>query len=289
MQQGDEYPAYPRLAVDGRGRVHAVWTVMPWQGRLAMYARSDDGGTTWGVPQVIDSADRADYVADYGPIFIDVETHGEDEIHFIWDGAPTVERNHAWSSDGGATWSAPVRLIPEITQVGRAGWNDMVADSAGTLHAVALIRPWYAQWTSAGGWSRSTAIGQTQFAEWIRLALSRGNQLHVVWTDKTPNQPNSVWYVHGQTSAPAAPAQALPTVAPSPAPGPTSTVLPASEDANAAGGRSTPTAPVQSAPDMPISDRPINAILISVLPALIVVGAVIAARVRQMRTTGGKR
>jgi len=283
MHQNDEFTAYPRLAVDGRGRVHAVWTVRPWPGRLVMYARSDDGGETWNEPQMIDSADRMDYEEGYGPILIDVETHGDDEVHLIWDGAPTVERNHIWSSDGGDTWSAPSLLIPEITDAGRSGWNDMVVDSAATLHAVALKQPWHASW-SGGIWSRSTDIGteKTRCAEWMRITLSLGNRLHVVWVDRC-TQPNPVWYVQGQMSAPAVAAQALPTVMPTPTwAAPTVAPSPITESV-------PPLVRVQSdldnsgLPHNKTLPNPAEALLIGLIPALLIVGMVCVVSIWRAR------
>jgi len=273
MHQNDEFTAYPRLAVDKRGRVHAVWTVMPYPGRFVMYVRSDDGGNTWNDPQMIDSADRKDYEEGYGPIFIDIEMHGEDEVHLIWDGAPTVERNHIWSSDGGNTWSEPSLLIPEISIAGRSGWNDMVVDNANTLHAVALGRPWHASW-SGGGWSRSTAIGQAPCAEWMRIALSLGNRLHVVWWDSCSR---SVWYVQGETPAPALPTLPLalvPTSTPTPAATPTAVGSPVAEMAQPRSDNSTPSG---------ASSNPMGAVVVGLIPALFIVGIVFVVSILHMR------
>ena len=286
MHQNDEFTVYPRLAVDGRGRVHAAWTVRPWPGRLVMYARSDDGGDTWNEPQMIDSADRADYAAGYGPYLIDVETYGEDEVHLIWDGAPTVERNHIWSSDGGNTWSGPDLLFPEITGVGRSGWNDMVMDSASTLHAVSIGGPLHASWSETA-WSHSTDIAQQQYegvGEWMRIALSLGNQLHVVWNDKN-NQPFSVWYVSGEiVEAPAIAAQPLPTAMTTPTlvAAPTVAASPVTELV-------TPTVGVQpdldnnGLPDNTTLPNPGEALLIGLIPALLIVGIVFVVSIWRAR------
>jgi len=281
MHRDDEYTASPRLAVDGRGRVHAVWTVLPWAGRLVMYARSDDGGDVWNELQVIDSADREDYEEGYGPILIDIEVHGEDEVHLMWDGAPTVERNHVWSFDGGDTWAGPDLLFPEFSRVGRSGWNDMVVDSTGTLHAVAL-GPLYDIWPGGDPFS-STPIGQgreTEGAEWLRIALSLGNQLHVVWQDKGSGQPYPVWYVTGEiVEAPAVAAQPLPISMPTPIPTPTTSAHLATESA-------TPIRPTRPVLDNALPSRtidPVNVVLVGVIPALLIVSLVIVFSTRQIQ------
>lgn len=205
----DEYTTNPRLAVDGSGRVHLVWIVEPWPGRFAMYAQSADGGDTWSPSRIIDRFDSGAYASDeYGPEYIDVEVKA-DEVHLIWDGAPTVERNHIWSGDGGTTWSEEAQLLfPEITRVGRAGWNDMVFDSAGTLHAVSLDKPLHASW-SGERWSASDDVSRVDEAitaggEWVSVAVGLGNQLHVVWIDKF-KEPYAVWHAWGVVDAPDAP------------------------------------------------------------------------------------
>lgn len=210
-QRSDEYPAYPRIAVDLRGRVHLVWSVMPYPGRAVAYSRSDDGGQTWKEPLLIDTYDAYRYEEGFGPYLIDVETSGNDIVHLTWDGAPTVERHHAWSQDGGETWSDPDTFIPELSGGGRALWNDMVVDSAGVLHAVSIKQPWAAQWS--GGWSQSVALSTRSYAEDIRIALSVGNQLHVVWLEVIADTPSQVYYVHGVSSAPGIPVEELPTLA----------------------------------------------------------------------------
>lgn len=223
LRLSDEQTSFPRLTVDGKGRVHMVWTVIPWPGRAVVYARSDDGGDTWNEPQVIDTFTRKDYRADYGPTVIDVEAVGDDEIHLIWDGAPTVERNHVWSADGGKTWSRISIVFPQVTLTGRSGWNDMEEDSLGNLHAVSIQPndpPLHASWNGAA-WSTPDLIPASGPKEWLRIAISQGNQIMVIWTDKT-DDPYTNWYVLGQIDAPELATQPLPV----PTPLPTATPLP---------------------------------------------------------------
>lgn len=243
-RRGDEYPAYPRISVDLRGRIHLVWTVMPYPGRAVVYTRSDDSGQTWKDAVQIDVYDRFRYAEGYGPYLIDVEAVGSDTVHLTWDGAPTVERHHTWSSDGGNTWADPDTFIPELTEGGRALWNDMAVDSAGVLHAVSIKQPWAAQWIG-GGWSQSVAIGSRAFAEDMRMTISRGNQLHVVWLEVIPGNPSVVYYVNGVSSAPEVPPKPLPTVS--------AEVLGLTQSS-----RSTGTAAPAAAPAPTLEDLPYN-------------------------------
>jgi len=208
----DEYAIYPRMAVDDLGRIHLVWTMQPWPGRSVMYSRSDDNGKTWLSPITIDSQDRPGYKESYGPILIDIRTIGNNQVHLIWDGAPTVERNHFYSLDGGQTWSGPNLVFPEVTGAGRSGFNEMAVDSNGTLHAVSIRGPLHSSWNGTS-WSASQDIALTNYkgdAELMRFKIGLGNQLHVVWLDKN-ERIFTVWYVHGTSTSPGIAPQALPT------------------------------------------------------------------------------
>jgi hypothetical protein len=282
--QSDEFTNWPRLAMDDRGRLHAVWTVMPWPGRAVMYARSDDGGLSWGKPTVIDTASRPDYANNsYGPIYIDVVTRGEDEVHLIWDGAPTVERNHIWSADGGKTWSKPILLFPEITDSGRSGFNDMAVDSAGTLHAIALGGPFHATWEDPV-WSTSQRIPMpasvSSGAELVRLAISRGNTLHVVWLKKDA-RPFTVWYSRAQTTAPELPAQPLPI----PTPKPTRTPLPSLSMIPTREVPSPTPLPKELTVEIPprpsLLTNPTTAALLGAAPAFLFIVTIVLVRLRQ--------
>lgn len=287
MTLSEDFSIYPRLAVDGRGRVHLVWSVLPYPGRAAMYARSDDGGDTWNDSEIIDLATRKDYENGYGPIYIDVEAHGNDEIHLIWDGAPTVNRNHVWSSDGGETWSDINLLFPEVTGAGRSGWNDMAFDSAGILHAVSLKAtgpPLHATW-DGHTWSNTDRVVSSgpaaTYTELLRVAISHGNRVNVTWLRITGDRLDTVWYAQGIASAPEVAAQPLPTVI-SPAP---TTAVNLIKKATPTAIAATPTTVrpqyLTSATDnidIGASSSPTRGIIIGLIPAVLLIGIVIGVK-----------
>lgn len=252
-----------------------------------MYTRSDDGGDNWSAPQIIDRFDSGEYRSEgYGPNLINVVTHGEDEVHLIWDGAPTVERNHIYSTDGGQTWSQPVITFPEITAVGRAGWNGMAFDSAEALHAVSLGGPLHASWTSERNWSSSTDIARTVYdgkGEWLQIAAGLGNQLHVAWVDKD-YAPNTVWYVMGQTSAPATAPQPVPieqpTATPPAQPAPTAPPV-------ATGAPPARVEAIENSAPLAASS-PATILGISLAPVALLVGIIVIVSLRRRRTNGGR-
>ena len=277
----DEFVMNPRLAVDGRQRVHLVWSVLPWPGQTIGYTRSENGGATWSPPTTIDSHFREDYVEGYGPISIDIIAQGDDTLHLTWDGAPTIERNHVYSTDGGLNWSAPRIAIPEVSQTGRAGWNPMVVDDAGLLHIVSMsVRyVWHAQW-DGDFWSRSVDIGGgLDFGpHYMHMVNNLGNELHVTWVNKATD-PHSAWHVVGRTESPRRD--------PFPIPEPTLTSTPVvthtlvgndMDEQNEA--KSTPILPsTQSQPPTGGIDGTLALILV---PSLIIVLVVVFIRLRKV-------
>jgi hypothetical protein len=212
IKQPGEESVYPRLAVGKSGRVHLVWSVLPWPGQSIWYSYSDDHGDAWSNPIKIDDINNGKYEEGFGPIVVDVQVRSEKEVHLIWDGAPTVERNHIYSLDDGETWSKPDIVFPQITLSGRAGWNEMATDSAGTLYAVSILGPQISGWDGKG-WSVPQDIATRNYlgdGEMMRLRVGLGNQLHVIWLDRN-TAPFSVWYVHGIALAPPVAAQAIST------------------------------------------------------------------------------
>ena len=269
----DEFAVYPRLSVDDTGRVHAAWTILPWPGRRIMYTRSDASGTVWEEPRIIDSVDSGEYRPEYGPIYVDVETFGQDEVHLSWDGAPTIERTHVWSQNGGQSWSWEEKLFPEVSSVGRAGFNDMVVDAEGTTHIVSIQgsgSPLYAQRLQSV-WSPSIVLDQSSLhPHHMRIALSNGNRIHIIWEEKGDASPFSIRYVQGTTSAREIETRPLAVLAPPvesepvTPPAPTPTLLP------------KPTAmPDWSRSQVPSKSDPTVAFLFAIPAVLVFVGLVV--------------
>jgi len=176
----------------------------------------------------------------------------------------TVPGDHLYyqvSRDEGATWSQPA-IIPGIWSrpANETGWDiyDMATDSAGYVHLVAVgrlqIRPstgaetpisaldglYHLTW-DGNAWSAPEQIylERGSFPEWPQIAVSMGNQLHVVWfirgiEDQFRSEEGkyTVWYASRPVEAPAITPLPLFTPTPTatitatPSPFPTNTPLP---------------------------------------------------------------
>lgn len=170
----------PRLAIDERNRLHVVVGEMG-TGTAVYYSQSSDNGQSWSYPLVIDSRDSRFY-GDYGPAWINVITRGSDEVHLVWDGAPSGQRWHQWSDDGGNTWQKPEQISSEVR--GLTGSNALGVDGTGRLHLFSMgitgSAPYYASWWN-GSWSSMDPIASQGWdGEGPTLAIA-GNSLVVAW------------------------------------------------------------------------------------------------------------
>jgi hypothetical protein len=150
--------------------------------------------------------------------------------------------------DGGVNWSlTPDLLFPEITGAGRSGWNDMAVDGNGVIHAVslpALHSVWRGKLWGATNPIAPGSIAE-QGGEKVRMNISRGNQVNVVWNTKIA-QPYGIWFAYGSTGSPpitprpSATARTLPTQTPGlaelnaavPTPSPVPTLQPEARNAS---------------------------------------------------------
>lgn len=213
--RNNELARWGRIAVDERGRLHAVltYTINDPDARygrtdanLLYYLRSDDNGGAWTEPFLVTPE------PDFGEI--NVATFGEDVVHLVWNGrAGRHGRYHRWSTDGGQTWRdiaeiiAPAPINP-IGNGGLTGFPALAVDNTGRLHMVTTANQgnFYLNWQN-NNWSTSTLIstgltgrgvtGRSGSLEQPSIALSEGNRLHVVFHDGFER----IWYMGAVTDA----------------------------------------------------------------------------------------
>jgi BNR repeat-like domain len=202
----------PRIAVDARGRLHALWTQyrlpVGWPPTGTYHRISTDGGLTWGAVR---------QVSGLGSGRINIATHGADELHLVWNDAESRQRMHQWSGDGGATWSAAAP-IPGVTGASTRALA-LAFDAAGTLHLVTSLRGpggvepvVHATWQSdRAAWSAPERISSGMVGAkptgWPALAIAGGNTLHVAYKGSD----RRIWSTDSRTDAPAIAERPVPT------------------------------------------------------------------------------
>lgn len=277
---------FTRIAVAPEGTIHVVWTEFQlpngWPPTGVYYARSTDNGKTWSVPiQMAGTGfSQANIVA--GPKGL---------VHVAWNGISGVQgRYDRWSTDGGRTWSkAAVLFVPLSGSVdigGSTGPPGLAVDSAGAVHVVFAEgnRIWHSEWRD-GRWSTPEYVPtgddsgmppvtegiptKVRDIEQVALAISRGNELIVVYPEVRPNG-NSLWYVTKTLDAPLAPLQstALPTATPPPPPTATPTPVDLITD--------DPAVKPLTAPD-PLASRTVA--MLSLVPLATLLGGLFALRI----------
>jgi hypothetical protein len=235
--------AKPQILIDKQDYIHLVWEAGQGgaYGQLTdptkvMYAVSYDRGKTWTTP--------VEFIAPGGigkNITIGLDSRGKLVIAWLDETQDAIY--YQISSDQGRSWSPP-QLIPGVW----GGWSvyaarlddyAMATDSAGDVHLVLVGRTardqkslgvLHLRWDGST-WSQPEVIASYigDVAEWPRVAVSDGNQLHVVWyvrdavnvwntVDKS--KPHRIWYAQGSSSAPALTPVPWPTHTPTPKPTP---------------------------------------------------------------------
>jgi hypothetical protein len=160
---------------------------------------------------------------------------GDSELHVIYTGGSTigaVGRYERVSLDGGETWSHPQLIIPEM--IGINGYVVPVVDGAGRLHLIINMRPvasqqvgiYYSSWLG-DSWSPVVPLvvngAAADSAHYTAVAVSRGNEIHIVWNQIHGGE---IWHVKGTVQG-LSPATVLPLPQPivTPTPAATATMI----------------------------------------------------------------
>lgn len=124
----------PHLAISDNGQMHVLWaryTLPSGEGPLALlYARSEDGGSTWSSPQT---------VVEKAVGWSQIAAIGQDTVNRVWQegssGSTTLW--HEQSLDGGMTWqrTAPVSVFGMT-----AGLPSLTWDSTGQLQLFQVVK-----------------------------------------------------------------------------------------------------------------------------------------------------
>jgi hypothetical protein len=196
---------WPRLAIDSRGVLHAVWTELTaptgWPPLGVYYSRSEDGGATW-----LEPVELATGLYDQ----VNVGVAPDDVVHVVWLGAVGQGgRYHRYSADGGSTWSPTVTIV---TEGFTTGLPRIDFDSSGTTHLVYAHEDatYHTSWGESG-WQEPVPLrpseqqiaergGGNLTGEWSQFAVTGGNQLHVLFKST-----GAIWHTSRTLAAPEVP------------------------------------------------------------------------------------
>ena len=157
--------SFPGFAIDGSS-LHIVWSNWTGTNAVVLYIRSTDGGATWSAPVTISGTS--------GNQFFPWVGSGGGKVYATWfnqppGGADTYSISGAASTDGGASWSAPVAVsnaVSDASQGNRFGYptcsasfigdySGIAVDTAGTAHSLWTdIRPEASTSSDPGGTSQ---------------------------------------------------------------------------------------------------------------------------------------
>ncbi len=274
----------PHVAVDNNGGIFVTWTLSAeengWFPVGVRFARSLDNGTQWEAAQ-----EMANGLGLGSSVLLFAEP---DTLHLYWNGsAGTRGRYHRYSLDRGATWSSTITAM-STEYGGFAGPAHLLLDSTNTLHVLVAgadaVRNsiWHSTWTGSSWTTPLRISGDLPDSQGAYAAIGLGHVISVVWNEL---QGGEVWYTSFDTGSP--------TLAPDRLPLPTQatsvTVLPT---ATAPTPYPTEVAALETplsashAQDLPTSagtSSPTTAVLVGIIPAAVLVTAVILANARRRR------
>ncbi len=218
---------------DASGQIHVVWATSNSEGfgQAVYYTRSTDLGNTWEQPKQLGYKTDEDYGASWPML----AQRDNSELILVYENTPrALGRKQRISLDGGATWSEPNIILPEM--IGLNGYITPIVDSTNQRHLIINMRPIATQRTGiyyayglGTGWSSIIPVVVEHYAapdaHFTTAALRSGNEIHVVWNPNyvtaDPNAGGEIWHIQGiinsapaQTPLPIPPAQQQQQAAP---------------------------------------------------------------------------
>ena len=198
-QSGDEESRGPQLAVDGSGQLHLLWMDDSTGQANPYYVRSENGGSSWSIREVITNSPRA---SSQGSLAV-----GSDSIaHGSWwemisGSPPQFELLYARRSAEGWVVHETVVITESDIQ------EPSIVDAGDSVHVVwsnKLAKHsdlFYSRRTESGGtWAAPVFAADTaQSSLHPRMTADGDGNLHVVWQENT--FPNEIMYISGTVEA----------------------------------------------------------------------------------------
>lgn len=273
----------PAIAASDDHGIYVTWTETAeennWSPVGVWFARSLDSGTHWDPPMPLASGAGNGSSA---VLATDPAT-----VHVYWNGsAGTRGRYHRYSRDRGKTWSETIVAMP-TTIGGFAGRPHLLLDSSNTLHVLVAglgngrETIWHSTWRDTS-WSEPVPIsGTLPNSQGVSAAIGQGHVITAVWNEL---ERGDVWNSRLDTGSPAVISQVLPTS--TPVPKETQVTTSTSASVVTVDSTATPDRILTQSQDSPtntITDNPTFVVLVSVLPAVLLMSIVVVVYARQRR------
>lgn len=226
----------PQLLIDADGNLHAVWEAGLGGGlgqltdpTTVKYSASYDDGVTWSAPAVFSVIDNPNLKN------ITIGVDKNKQLVIVFWALPYDWIMYTTSKDAGRTWTEPEQItnVWGAASVYKSNLDtySIAADSAGNLHLVLVGTREVAAKTvdvldlvwDGEEWAEPVLIAEYEkdVPEWPRVAVSRGNQVNVVWfvRDEAHIWDSAagryrVWYAKGISSASPVAGEPIPTFTP---------------------------------------------------------------------------
>jgi hypothetical protein len=290
------WPFGLRLTQGQGNRIYAAWSLRGETGNSTQinFAYFDTESLAWSAHQTL--ATVTDFTADEPEI---IEHEGK--LILVYNNDEPSTRWMRFSSDGGETWSNPVRLFQHV---GLNGAPTMAVDGDNTLYLMfgnrignpAVHGVWFSQWLE-DRWSQPAAVvsspqvrvgpeGEEGFdPSYVRSAVIQGNILFAIWRHDPQAGPTNVWFSYRVLDVPAEPFRALPTIefTPEPLVNPSATLIvtetPAVSEPDTSPALSTATSEPESQ-DLAQDNNPSISLMLGIgaVVMLIVLAVVIQSR-----------
>lgn len=222
-------------ALDGRGRMHIVWSVIlpPNPGAVEVrYSYSENLGESWSesrlVAQQTSELDSLQFAVPW------VAARGDDEIHLQWAQGDKAYRRHQYSTDGGKTWASSYQIWPDLLSQTNSQATGVDAD--GNLFWADVLRPPNGAYLIPWGnrkWGQPEMFlfiddnnPNRNHAHELRMTILQGKEMYVAFQDQDHAD---VWIM--SLTLPAIGSEVMPVPQPTPTPRPTPEITPAALDA----------------------------------------------------------
>lgn len=197
---------YFGIAVEPSGGVNAVFTnSQDYEPHKLFMRRSSDGGATWGA--VLDVTENPANM----PAWPELAINEAGDFYCLYSRETNGYFYFQRSSDGGQTWTAPVRVADYYISPNPIGSNgEMRLDSQGTINVLLIMDEMegrvgniFFTRSSDGGATWSPKLFLTEQEPGIRPALAVDSQdnLYVAWFKQRAYHRTSPWFVHLRRSS----------------------------------------------------------------------------------------